>query len=196
MIIKHRVNSIQEITTLPGNFGVEIDIRSSLDDLVLEHDPFKKGDKFEDWLDYFNHKTLILNVKEDGLEDEIISLLESRNITDYFFLDQPFPTQRKMMLRGQPIAQRLSEFENPLNLEALSTRWVWLDSFTGDWTYLQNHANYLKDGNFQTCLVSPELQGRKSDEEQVQILEILKLSGINLSAVCTKFPELWKSTVG
>ena len=36
--------------------------------LILNHEPFENGVLFEKWLNEFNHKYLILNVKEEGLE--------------------------------------------------------------------------------------------------------------------------------
>ena len=66
--IIHRVNTIQALKKVPKNFGVEVDIRSIGKSLIMHHDPFKEGDSFIDLLNFFNHGTLILNVKEEGLE--------------------------------------------------------------------------------------------------------------------------------
>ena len=38
----------------------------------------KEGDNLEDWLKEFNHGTLILNVKEDGLEEEYYCFNEKK----------------------------------------------------------------------------------------------------------------------
>ena len=67
IIIKHRVNSSKELKQLDKNFGVEIDLRSNDKDVYLHHDPFKR----ESYLKMdknFNHKLIVLNVKEEGLE--------------------------------------------------------------------------------------------------------------------------------
>ena len=62
-IIIHRINTISELKTINPTFGVEIDIRTYGSDLVLSHDPFKIGDKLEDYLYEYKHGTLIFNIK-------------------------------------------------------------------------------------------------------------------------------------
>lgn len=192
MIIKHRVNTIEELIKTPTIHGVEIDLRISMGQLVLEHDPFKNGENFELWLEHFQHGTLILNVKEDGLEKLVAQKLKDKGISDYFFLDQPFPTLRKSVFAGLPVAMRLSEYENPFNLDGLNIDWIWLDSFSGDWSYLDNHSKWLRNNNMKICVVSPELQGRQIDNEPSRIIEYLKLFSITPNAVCTKKPANWK----
>ena len=192
MIIKHRVNSIEELLRVPEEFGLEIDLRLHHDSLVLAHDPFTAGDKFEDWLPHFRHKMLILNVKEDGLEETILKLLVRYKIMDYFFLDQPFPTLRKSAMNDYRTALRLSEYENPVNNVDLKVEWLWLDSFFGDWQYLKQHAAWIKQGQFRTCVVSPELQGRVVGDEPEQLVKIMQNLGLEISAVCTKRPEAWE----
>ena len=81
-IILHRVNSIEMLHKTPLHFGVEIDIRSNSNLLYLHHDPFSKGESFEEWLKFFEHQTLILNVKEEGLESSILKLMKKYNIND------------------------------------------------------------------------------------------------------------------
>lgn len=193
MIIKHRVNTIKELSKTPENFGVEIDLRLFMGELILAHNPFELGDKFELWLEHFHHRTIILNVKEDGLETAIVDLLRRKGVTDYFFLDQPFPTFRKTAIQGIPTSIRLSEYENPPNLLGLPVKWFWLDSFSGEWDYLARHSEVLRSGNSKTCVVSPELQGREIETER--IAEVFDSLAISIDAVCTKFPELWERLV-
>ena len=71
-IIVHRVNSIKMLKKIPINFGVEIDLRAYQSKIILNHEPFKSGDSLDNFLKYYNHGTLILNIKEDGIEDEVI----------------------------------------------------------------------------------------------------------------------------
>ena len=87
IIIKHRQNEISDLKQLPKNFGSEIYIRSQFNELILHHDPFNKGQLLKNWLEHYDHKFLILNVKEEGLEEMIINLLEKFNISNYFFLE-------------------------------------------------------------------------------------------------------------
>lgn len=164
-------------------------------EVVLSHNPFEDGDKFKMWLDHFQHKTLILNVKEDGLEDFIVGMLRDRGIADYFFLDQPFPTLRKSIIASLPTALRLSEYENPVSLEDLKIDWVWLDSFTGDWSYLEKHSDWLLSKKVKLCVVSPELQGRLSGDETQLIVDLMGKLNLCINATCTKNPEIWERLI-
>ena len=67
-IIIHRVNSINSLNKVPKHFGVEVDIRAFGSKLVLNHEPYQDGEDIDDYLDEFNHGTLILNIKEVGIE--------------------------------------------------------------------------------------------------------------------------------
>ena len=51
-IYSHRRNSKEELISTPTNFGVEIDIRTDGNELILQHDPFTDGTLFADWLDH------------------------------------------------------------------------------------------------------------------------------------------------
>ena len=64
ILIRHRRNTRAELEATPRELGIEVDIRSQGDDLVIHHDPFVVGERFEDWLQAYAHATLILNVKE------------------------------------------------------------------------------------------------------------------------------------
>ena len=56
IFLRHRVNSIKDISALEKNWGVEIDLRSTVSSpgaLHLSHDPWAQGDDFEAWLKEF-----------------------------------------------------------------------------------------------------------------------------------------------
>ena len=67
-LIVHRVNSIEILNSIDTTLGCEIDIRTDGSKLILNHDPFKKGDNLVDYLDEYHHGTLVLNIKETGIE--------------------------------------------------------------------------------------------------------------------------------
>ena len=75
-IIAHRINTINKLKNLNTNFGVEVDIRSNEKNLIICHDPFSEYINLKDWLSFYNHGTLILNVKENGLEEELLKTME------------------------------------------------------------------------------------------------------------------------
>ena len=74
-IIYHRRNSIELLKHSPKHYGIEVDIRSYGKDLIINHEPFEKGILFSDWIKHYCHGTLVLNVKEDGLEEKILFYL-------------------------------------------------------------------------------------------------------------------------
>ena len=45
LIIKHRLNTIKKLEKLNYDYGAEIDIRSYNREIIISHDPFKKGRK-------------------------------------------------------------------------------------------------------------------------------------------------------
>src|SRR5210317_2188346 len=90
-LVIHRVNLIKELKKIPKQYGCEIDIRTDGSKLILNHDPFKKGDNFSDYLDDYKNGTLVLNIKESGIEDLVIQEVKKRNINSYVLLDVEFP---------------------------------------------------------------------------------------------------------
>ena len=197
MLIAHRRNTIEELIATPVKYGVEVDIRSYGDHLVIHHDPFVQGELFEAWLAFYNHGPLILNVKEEGLEARLIELMKLYEISDFFFLDQSFPFLVRWSKLGESrCAVRVSEFESIDTAITLSGKvgWVWVDCFTH---FPLTHKDYkqLSDSGFKLCLVSPELQGRNPEKEISLLANFLVENDIHPDAICTKTPELWEKLV-
>jgi len=185
----HRINTIEEIQKTPINFGVEIDLRCEGTDIILNHDPFMKGPKFETFLKYYSHNGLILNCKAEGMEQEILKLLEKFNISKFFFLDLSIPFLVKTYHSGcKKIAVRFSEYEPKEFIEKFKNKcdWVWVDSFTGNY-FDEGDLKYLSKF-FKICLVSPELRGFN-----INTIDALKFKyqNIKIDSVCTKNPQLW-----
>ncbi|GAA4249247.1 hypothetical protein GBZ26_23910 [Azospirillum formosense] len=192
-IIRHRRNTIDELRATPEEYGIEVDIRSHGDRLIIHHDAFVDGEDFEAWVAAYRHGTLILNVKEEGLEDRLLALMERRGIADFFFLDQSFPFLVRTARRGERrCAVRVSEFESvdtALSLAGMID-WVWVDCFTR-FPLSGADARRLQEAGLKLCLVSPELQGRGT-EGITEMRRILDGEGIMAEAVCTKEPEAWR----
>jgi hypothetical protein len=192
--ISHRRNTLEELKATPLKYGVEVDIRSNGKHLIIHHEPFMSGEKFEDWIAEYQHGTLILNVKEEGLEESLIALMHSSGIEDYFFLDQSFPFLVKWAKAGESrSAVRISEFESIETALTLAGKveWIWIDCFT---RFPLSSADYqrMKAAGFKFCLVSPELQGRVAELEIPQMHKILSERDILVDAICTKRPDLWE----
>jgi hypothetical protein len=191
--ILHRINTIELLKKTPTNLGVEIDIRSNGKDLILHHDPFSDGELFINWIKFYCHGTLILNVKEEGLELAVINLMNECKIENFFFLDQSFPFLRKTALMGESrCAVRLSEYENIETVLSLSglVDWVWVDCFTR-FPLKKSEADHLVNAGFKLCIVSPELQGRIEHNHVIEFRRELELLDIKGDAVCTKYIDLW-----
>ncbi|CRY55550.1 Uncharacterised protein [Yersinia intermedia] len=193
-IISHRRNTSEQLRETPQEYGVEVDIRSNGKQLIVHHDPFATGELFDDWITNYKHGTLILNVKEEGLEARLIALMQEKEIEDYFFLDQSFPFLVKWCSKGEHrCAIRVSEFESIETALALSGKvdWIWVDCFT-KFPLSYESALTLTNAGFKLCLVSPELQGRDADIEIPALIKLLSKLNIVADAVCTKRPDLWK----
>lgn len=191
-IIRHRRNKRDELVATPTHFGVEVDIRSQGDDLIIHHDPFAMGEWFEDWLTAFQHGTLILNVKEEGLEKRCLSLMDKYSIERFFFLDQSFPFLIKTARSGERrCAVRISEYESIETAFAIASMidWVWVDCFSR-LPLTGAEAESLRAAGLKLCLVSPELLGRDTSEIP-KLRALMAEKGIEADAVCTKEPDAW-----
>ncbi|MBT5399182.1 hypothetical protein HOL24_01420 [bacterium] len=192
--ILHRVNTKGALLKTPKELGVEVDIRSKGNQLIMHHDPFQDGEDFEDWLGVYEHGILILNVKEEGLEGRLIELMSKYNIDDYFFLDQSFPFLVKTSNdKEKRCAVRVSEFESVDTAISLANKvdWIWVDCFTHFPLTAHQVEKLRTEFKFKLCFVSPELQGRADIEHVKGFIQEIKFLGIKGDAVCTKYPELW-----
>ncbi len=198
LIIRHRTNTIDKLKETPEEYGVEIDVRAFGKKLFLTHEPvdeFKDYDNLGDYLKEFNHAFIIFNIKEAGIEDEVIRLAEENNISDYFLLDVEFPyffrATRKNNFRK--IAVRYSEAE-PIEF-ALAQKgfvdWVWIDVNT-KLPLNKDIYDRLRQAGFKLCLVCPERWGRSEDIEKY--ITFMKQEGIEIDAVMTalEYAEKWK----
>ncbi|KTR03511.1 hypothetical protein NS365_18100 [Aureimonas ureilytica] len=213
ILVHHRRNSLAEIDASSVEWGVEIDLRNHGDEILVTHDPFvTDAVSLETWLDHYRHRFLIANVKEEGMEPQLLALLAERNITDFFILDESFPFIRKHALAGVPnFAVRVSEYESAqtaLNLSGLlgetdcRVDWIWADSFTGV-PLAEKDNRALKQANYKICVVSPELhhvQQPSSWRERIEAF-VTQLDKHDRAfgkpdMVCTKLPEVWEKCYG
>tara|TARA_Y100001970_G_C14244171_1_gene866917 strand:- start:610 stop:1167 length:558 start_codon:yes stop_codon:yes gene_type:complete len=150
----------------PTKFGTEIDIRAQGSELILNHDPFYPGESLINYLDEYSHGTLVLNIKETGIETEVLRLVRQRNkIKNYFLLDVEFPYIYKASRRGEKaIAMRFSEDESIETIKKYIGKvdWVWIDTNT---MLPINRKNISILNKFKKCLVCPEMWNRPTDIE-------------------------------
>lgn len=187
--IAHRINTFKQLSEVPLQYGIELDLRPNGDKIIIHHDAFQDGEDFEEYLKHYKHALIILNTKAEGMEERILSLMEKHQVKNYFFLDLSLPFLIKYMKRGvKDIAIRFSEYE-PLDFVmgfAGKINWVWVDCFN-DLPLTPENYELLKK-HFKLCLVSPELQGY--DVSRISEFKN-KLTGMDIDAVCTKRPDLW-----
>jgi len=191
IIVKHRINTSRELKKINVNFGVEIDLRSKNKDIYLHHDPFKKGELFSNWIKSFKHRLIVLNVKEEGLEPKILSILKRNNVKNYFFHDQTFSTLIKNMHKTK-VSVRYSEFEGLKKINKLfnSIKWIWIDNFT-EIKINKKFYSFLKKKKVKICIVSPELVKKSRSKEIKKVISYLKKNKFKIDAVCTKNSNLW-----
>ena len=181
-IIVHRVNTIKSLKSIDTDLGCEIDIRTDGSQLILNHDPFKKGDNFIDYLDEYQHGTLVLNIKETGIEKDVLDEVKKRKIKSYFLLDVEFPYIIKAFMRNENnIAIRFSEYETIENVITFKNnlKWVWVDLVS---KIPINEFNFKLLNQFNLCLVCPSLWNRSNEILKVKD-EIEKYNFKNISIV-------------
>ncbi len=192
-IIAHRINKIQDLIKLDSKYGVEVDIRSDNDNLLISHDPFTKFCLLKEWITFYRHGTLILNVKENGLEQKLLDLLRDFGIKNFFILDQSFPYLINTINSGEKrCAVRLSEYESIDTALKLKDKvnWVWIDFFT-KFPLDSKLYDLLKSSKFKLCIVSPELQGH-NEEKCFYLKNFIKQNNMKFDAVCTKNFNFWE----
>ncbi len=188
IIVNHGVNTIEKLKNTPKNCGVETDIRSYGRRLIIHHEPFVKGEDFEDFLKHYSHCLLILNIKSEGIEQNVLDLIKKYRISNYFFLDVTFPFMIKYINKNiSQFAVRFSEFESIqtcLNLKD-KVEWVFVDNFTK--LPIEDYSFTQLSEHFKICIVSPELLKRNEIELTKEIIKKYPVD-----AVLTDNIEAWK----
>lgn len=206
IIVNHRVNAVEDLLLTAKDFGCEIDVRNHGESLIVNHDPFDTdGPTLQDWLSHYDHRFLIVNVKEEGLEPVLFPILRDFGIEHYFVLDESFPYIMKYCRLGhRKFALRVSEIEKEdtaiavyekLSPQEQSPNWIWADCFTGKPLSNQCYRNLVERG-FKVCFVSPELHHLERPKAWkaliASFIQNLKDSNMKPDMVCTKEPELWR----
>ena len=190
-LIMHRINRINDLKKIPPQFGCEIDLRTNGSKVILNHNPFAKGDNFIDYLDEYKNGTLILNIKESGIEDFVLKEVKKREIKSYFLLDVEIPYLiSTLKTKEKNIAIRFSEYEPVENVMTFKDKfdWLWIDTINRlPLTSLNKHEFQ----NFKSILVCPSRWGRSFDIKNYKAY--LKEINFNLFGVMTelKYVNNW-----
>ena len=184
----HRINTIEQLLTIPYEDGIEIDLRDEpyTNQIHIAHDPFIIGQSFDEFLQNYHHEFIILNIKSERIEHRVIELLKKHSIQNYFFLDSSFPMIYTLSNQGETrTAIRFSEFEDIQTVLNMKERaeWVWVDCFT------QNPLtpilyDQLKKSGFKICFVSPELQSQPEKIKEYKLY--FENNNIKIDMICSK----------
>ena len=182
-IIIHRVNKTKELKKINHSYGVEIDIRSYNNKLILNHEPYDDGDDLESYLKEYKHGSLILNIKEAGIEKDVLKLVQNYSIKNYFFLDVEFPFILNSYYENiKDIAIRLSYYESFDHLNKFQGffKWIWLDSY--------KFCNFSKEeikilNKSKICFVCPSRWDK--NKEILNYKKFFLDNKINIEAVMT-----------
>lgn len=187
MIIAHRINTLEQLQSIPLNQPIEFDVRDSNGRCIVQHDAFLDGLDFELFLKAVGDRFMIVNIKSEGIEDKVLELLKCNGLNRFFLLDCSFPKIVNLVKKNERrIAVRYSEYEDISTVLALKDKveWVWIDTFD-NFSLTPEKANILKGAGLKLCLVSPDLQ-KKPNEIETYIDKILA-DNIFFDAVCCKY---------
>lgn len=169
-----------------NGFGIETDVRDCLGRLVVSHD-MPKGNEMslEEFfsLNGIRDVQLALNIKADGLQNELQDLLLKYSIVDYFVFDMSVPDTIGYVENGFNIAARHSEYEKELAFYDNSNH-IWMDCFNSDWFNADEIQKHLKNDR-KVCVVSPELHKR----DYKNVWQMLKSVDDKNLLLCTDFPQ-------
>jgi len=203
LVIRHRVNTIEDLKRVHPRYGVEIDIKHDpwTDRLYLSHDPkaydqktgAKPGDDFQEYMEVFAEKGnrfVIFNAKETGIEGRVIDAAGKLGVENYFLLDVEFPfIYRAAFGSGVPnlngrVAIRYSEAEPIEQALLLKDKfgWVWVDVNTRLPLDPESYKR-LKDGGYKLALVCPSRWGRPQDIPNY--IGQMKRDGVKIDTVMT-----------
>lgn len=193
MIYKHRINSLELVSMLDTDIGLEVDIRYHNKQLVVSHDPFHGLClELEEFLRKVGNRRIIFNIKSEGLEEEVRKLCDSLDIASYTFLDCSIPYIIKGIKMGhRDYLLRVSRYESLEGFLDIRSgiAGIWLDHFD-DVVASTETIKQLKSFDKPVILVSPELHGYSIDKIP-QMLGFYKMHFRDFS-VCTKRPDLWR----
>lgn len=172
---------------IENGYGFETDFRDCAGKVVISHNPptgneITADEVFKMYAESKSNEPLALDIKADGLQDMMITLLKKYNITNYFMVDMSVCDTVVCVEKGIKIASRSSEFEPTLPFYTHSNI-IWIDYFDGRTNIIEEINKYIADGKIP-CIVSPELH-KLPYENMWRTLS--KIS--NEFYLCTDYPD-------
>ena len=144
-----------------AGYGTETDLRDICGKIVISHDMPRGGEiTFENVLQIMNGRNLplALNIKADGLGNEIAYLLKKYGHTDYFTFDMSIPDMVRQVKDGINVYAGKSDIM-PQPVLADKVNGIWLDCFYSDWYGADVIDDLIANGK-KVCIVSADLHSR------------------------------------
>lgn len=174
-----------------NRYGIETDVRDRLGVSVIAHDP--PDEKSTGLLEFLRARALhgpdtplALNIKADGLAQDVRRLAQLTDAKRLFVFDMSVPDTLHYLRGGLRVFVRLSEYE-PQSLLLDQAAGVWLDAFNSDWWGMDMLRSLTSRGK-TVAIVSPELHGRTHDPVWRRIYGAEAAVKDRL-LLCTDFPD-------
>ncbi|MDF7667515.1 hypothetical protein PT273_06610 [Orbaceae bacterium ESL0727] len=187
--VEERNTKVAFIRSFDLGFGTETDLRDSNGQIVISHDmPVGHEMKFDELLQIMDGRNLplALNIKADGLSDQIKKTLEKYNHSNYFTFDMSIPDMVFQLKTGMKVYSGLSDILSPPVLLSKCVG-IWLDCFYSDWYDFSIIDDLIKQHK-KVCIVSADLHKRDVSNQWAIIRESHYINSDNLM-LCTDFPE-------
>ena len=176
---------------LEAGFGFESDLRDYMGELVISHNiadsASQKADEVFRWLRAFGDKyCFAVNIKADGLNEQLALFLKKYHLQNYFTFDMSVPQMVEYQEMGLTYFTRQSEVE-PTPIMYKDAAGVWIDGFWDNEWITEDLLNaHIKNGK-AVCLVSPELHQR----EHLGFWARISQFNLDFSRVilCTDYPQ-------
>lgn len=173
-------------------FGTETDVRDYKSELVISHDIadekcIKVKDFLQTYKDFNVRLPLALNIKADGLQLKLKSLLVQFNIENYFVFDMSVPEGLIYLKYGLKAFTRESEYEVVPSFYDMAEG-IWMDEFHDHWINMMVLQKHISDGK-KVCIVSPDLHKRNYQKEWQDYKQIEKELEYKDIMICTDHPE-------
>ena len=162
--IAHRLNTKKKILKIKKfDFkGAEIDLRADSNNIIMTHDPFKKGLNFIKNIKLFKNYFLIIDIKSTGISKKIYKILIKKKMKFLFLnlISQEFVEMIKLGYSNH-LFLRFSLYEKfDLNNKILKKiNWIWFDFFNNV-SISKNQYKYIKRNKKKICITSPDLLGK------------------------------------
>ena len=193
--IAHRINTIEGCNSIPSSVGIEFDVHAYGSNLIVTHDPCTKGIKLKNFLEKNKNRLCAINIKEEGIEREVIELSKEIGMKNFFLFDVSFPQVFRLASEYKNhLCLRVSEYEKPtLNELTELCDYLWIDTFGGNFWMSREEIKYVKDLKYKLCFVSPELHKPRL-KKQIKFTRELKKNiefFDSMDSICTKDYNLY-----